>query len=106
MSHDDTLLPPTPEAACYHLLPAVAHPSDATGRIAMQNDYDGPGMTALAVASTMIWTCGMAALVTIRRHVARCLEDGLIDDAEFWLKVRNQAEILLKMEQDYGGTRH
>ncbi|CAP57825.1 unnamed protein product (plasmid) [Gluconacetobacter diazotrophicus PA1 5] len=107
MPHDETL--PIVERhrrrACTGRF-IVAHPSETADRLHMHGDYYSVNVTALSVASTMTWTCGMTALVTIRRHVARCLEDGLIDEAEFWLKVRNQAETLLTMERNYGGTYH
>lgn len=58
---------------------------------------DEPGesvMTALAMASALIRTYDESALEAVRRHIARCLEDNLIDDLEFWLRVRNQVELL------------
>ncbi|MBB2168181.1 hypothetical protein HLH36_07410 [Gluconacetobacter aggeris] len=58
---------------------------------------DEPGesvMTAQAMASAMVRVYGENALGAVRRHIARCLEDNLIDDLEFWLRVRNQVEHL------------
>ncbi|GBQ22153.1 hypothetical protein ACLRDC_18470 [Gluconacetobacter sacchari] len=72
----------------------------------MRDDYYGAGITALDVAATLLWTGGSTAMVTIRRHIARCLEAGAPDEAEFWLKVRNQVEALLEKEKNSNGLSH
>ncbi|MBB2168180.1 hypothetical protein HLH36_07405 [Gluconacetobacter aggeris] len=51
-------------------------------------------MMAPAMASAMVRTHGKDAIAVVRRHIARSLEDNLVDDVEFWLRVRDQIECL------------
>lgn len=68
----------------------------------MQDDPGEAVMTVLAMASAMVRTYREDTLGAARRHITRCLEENLIEDVEFWLRVRNQVE-LLQWEKTSGG---
>lgn len=51
---------------------------------------------AQAMADSLIVVYGIKARGMTLRHIARCLELKLIDDVEFWLRVRNRIDWLLR----------
>ncbi len=53
-------------------------------------------MSAADVAHSLICLLGWTgAHAHAHRHVLRCVEENLIDDAEFWMNIRNIVEHLM-----------
>jgi hypothetical protein len=57
-----------------------------------------------AMADSLLVIYGIKARGMTLRHVARCLELKLIDDVEFWLRVRNRIDWLLRTVRRAGDT--
>lgn len=49
-----------------------------------------------ATAHSLIAVYGVGARDMTVRHIVRCLEQNLIDEVMFWLKVRNQIDGLMR----------
>ncbi|ACI53044.1 conserved hypothetical protein [Gluconacetobacter diazotrophicus PA1 5] len=74
--------------------------------MASKDEPDEAETTASSVATALIRIYGAVAIGTIRRHISRCVEDNLTDEAEFWLRVRNRATVLLRTSRWKSDTIH
>jgi len=60
------------------------------------------GMSAYDVAACLIRGFGPDAYLAVRRHIARCIEQNLADEAEFWVRVRDHVESLTRVARGKG----
>jgi hypothetical protein len=60
------------------------------------------GMSAYDVAACLIRGFGADAYLAVRRHIARCIEQKLADEVEFWMRVRDHVESLTRVARRKG----
>lgn len=74
--------------------------------MARTEEHDEAGITASTVAASLIRVYGGEALGMIQRQIRRCMENELTDEAEFWLRVRNRTDTLLRTARRKSDTVH